>query len=729
MFQPNPPTPKAMSDAELNAKIAELQLQPDGLVAAMAFIEEQSKLRQQDALEYSKWELASQMHAATPRQVDASELQDPAFPAPEFSSQPEPVVPEVYEPIPEPAPAVVAEQVLEEPAIDIFANLPVEPAPPVVEVPTPPVIDPPFIEQPVVPVEAAAAPPVENLDDIVAALNASYAVAATEPETTEPSDPETTEPKANAHEESRAPEVSEQMPQPIDSPVTVLSPEVEPAEQSWLEETEKEKKASETTGTAVAFSFSWLAVAGTPLALVLAALLKEAGASLAQSFILLAGTLFLTSVLASVGSMSSARASSSLTVVSRAAFGVWGNSLPASLMLVVKLFWSAALIYFATRIISPLIFNQPWFANVSGSLVFPEEFTAAVFVIGPIIIVSAIAAGIGGAVMLRLQQLTAIVSVVAIGVFVYFVASTYSLEDLERGQSIAQTSLLDLSLLLVAIFGFALISSSGDFARKLPQTTPGAKVFFLTFVSTFFLPLIAGVLGLMWLFMAGDTLGSSFLNEVLATVAGSAPIWVFVVFVVAIGISIVQLISASLYSLSGSMIGLIKLPGWISQLVIVVAVLMAVLIPSYLVGVSVLQESITEVFVLAGVIAAAWIGILVSDALARTRGYHEVSLTREYGFYGRVNAANTIGFVLAVALGFGYLNGGPQLSSWSGYLGNLTPEIFELAGSNIGIAMAFGLAVLFPVVFGIPRIKKQEQNLSELDQRREELKEFLDSAS
>ena len=731
MFQPNPPTPKAMSDAELNAKIAELQLQPDGLVAAMAFIEEQSRLRQQDALEYSKWELASQMQAATPQQVETPELQDPAFPASEVSSQPEPVAPEVYEPIPDPAPAVLAEQVPEQPAIDIFANLPVEPAPPVVEVPTSPVMDPPFIEQPVVAVEAVAAPPVENLDDIVAALNASYAVAATEPETTEAETtvPESAEPKAEAQEESSAPEVSEHMPEPIDSPVTVLIPEVEPAEQSWPEESDKDEEPSETTGTSIAFSFSWLAVTATPLALVLAALLKEAGASLAQSFILLAGTLFLTSVLTSVGSMSSARASSSITIVSRAAFGVWGNSVPAALMLVVKLFWSAALIYFAIRVISPLIFNQPWFANIAELVVFPEDFTAALFVIGPIIIISAIAAGIGGVVMLRLQQLTAIVSVVAIAVFVYFVASTYSLEDLERGQSITQTSLLDLSLLLVAIFGFALISISGDFARKLPQTTPGAKVFFLTFVSTFFLPLISGVLGLMWLFMAGDTLGSSFLNEVLATVAGSAPIWVFVVFVVAIGISIVQLISASLYSLSGSMIGLIKIPDWISQLVIVVAALLAVLIPSYLVAVSVLQESITEVFVLSGVIAAAWIGILVSDALARTRGYHEVSLTREYGFYGRVNAANTIGFVLAVAVGLGYLNGGPQLSSWTGYLGNLTPEIFELAGSNIGIAIAFGLAVLFPVVFGIPRIKKQEQNLSELDQRREELKEFLDSAS
>ncbi len=682
MFEPNRPTPKAMPDSELNAKIAELQRQPDGLVAAMAFIEQQSRLRQEDALELSKWELASQMHAATAPAPKSDELQDPAI------------------------------QASQAPIIDIFAKEEPTYRPPVVQA-LPPQVP--------VPAPTSSAPASENLDDIVAALKASYAVVATEPETKEP--------VADAQQEISAPVEIEETPKPIESPVVVSTPEIEPTEQSWLVETEEDDEEFQTTGTATAFSFSWLAVAGTPLALVLAAVLKEAGASLAESLILLASVLFLTSVLASVGSMASARASSSLTVVSRAAFGVWGNSMPALLMLIVKLFWSAALIYFATRVISPLIFNQPWFANIAELFVLPEEFTAALFVVGPIIIISAIVAGIGGVVMLRLQQLAAIVSAIAIGVFVYFVVSTYSLEDLERGESMDLTAFVDLALMLVAVFGFALVSISGDFARKLPGSTPGAKVFFLTFVTSFFLPLIAGVLGLMWLFMAGDTLGSSFLSEVLATVAASAPIWVFVVFVVALGISIVQLISASLYSLSGSMIGLIRIPGWVSQLLIVSGVLAAVLVPSYLIAVSILQESIIELILLAGVIGAAWIGILVSDALARTRGYHEVSLTREYGFYGRLNPANSIGFVLAVALGFGYLNGGPQLSAWTGYLGDLTPEIFQLAGSNIGIAMAFGLAVLFPVVFGIPRIRKQEHNLSELDQRREELKEFLDATS
>ena len=83
---------------------------------------------------------------------------------------------------------------------------------------------------------------------------------------------------------------------------------------------------------------------------------------------------------------------------------------------------------------------------------------------------------------------------------------------------------------------------------------------------------------------------------------------------------------------------------------------------------------------------------------------------------------------MATALGFGYLESAPQLSPWTGYLGNLTPEIFEVAGSSIGVAMGFGLAALFPVVFGIPKIRKQERNLAELDQGRQELNEFLAAA-
>jgi len=684
MFQPNPPAPKAMPDAELNAKIAELQLQPNGLIAAMTLIEEQSKLRQEDALELSKWRLEAQMNAATePAPVDSFAFQDPAAP----------ITP------PAATPAVV--DITPEPTI-------AEPAESFPEVPSAPVSSP------------------ERIEDIVALLNASYAEVATEPEIKQ-----TPIAQVDSTSEAASNLSSKIEAEPVSAPVAVVAVEEDQdvASQSDNQVEADDENQAGPTRTAMALSWSWLAIAASPLALVVAALIKDAGASLAQSVVLLAAVLVITSFMAAVGSMASVRASSSLTIVSRAAFGVWGNSLPATLMLFAKLFWAAAFVYFAVRIVSPLIFNQPWFADVAGQLIFPGEFTASLFVLIPMIVIASIVSAFGGQGVLRLQQVTAAITVIGTGTFVYFVASTYSLQDLATVEAISTPRLIDLGLFAIALFGFAVLSFSGDFARKLPAETPGAKVFFLSFVSTFFLPLLTGVLGLLWLFMSEETISASFSAEVLATVAASAPVWVFVLFVVAVGLSILHLITASLYSLSGNLIGIAKIPGWVAALVVSVLVLAGVLVPSYFVAASTLHESVLELVLLAGVVAAAWAGIFVADALARTRGYHEVSLTREYGFYGKLNLVNALGFLLAVALGFGYLNGGPQLSSWTGYLGDLTPEIFELAGSNIGIAMAFGLATLLPVVLGIPRIKKQERNLAELDQRRQELKEFLDATA
>jgi hypothetical protein len=73
-------------------------------------------------------------------------------------------------------------------------------------------------------------------------------------------------------------------------------------------------------------------------------------------------------------------------------------------------------------------------------------------------------------------------------------------------------ALIDLAILSFALFGFTVFSQSGDFARKLPVDTPGAKVFFLSFVSTLFIPLAVGVMGVLWIFMAEESLGLLLLN-------------------------------------------------------------------------------------------------------------------------------------------------------------------------------------------------------------------------
>lgn len=235
---------------------------------------------------------------------------------------------------------------------------------------------------------------------------------------------------------------------------------------------------------------------------------------------------------------------------------------------------------------------------------------------------------------------------------------------------------------------------------------------------------------MLWMFMAEDSFGLLLTDQLIPTIAAAAPTWVFIGFVVAVGLSVLQLLANSVYSLAGAVASVgVKLPGAVSVLLLAIILLAGTLVSSMLLATSSALALLIELLILVSVVAAAYTGIVVADALIRSRDYHEVSLTRDYGFYGRFNFANLSGFILAIALGFGYLNGNGTLSFWAGYLGDFTPAIFDVAGSNVGIVMAFGLALLFPVLFGITRVKNQETKLVELDERREELKEYLDTAN
>jgi hypothetical protein len=470
-----------------------LQSQPDGLMAAMALIEAQNLLRQQDSFAYSQWQLQAQMQVAS---------------APAEVAEPEPRVAEP-DPVIVPAATPVVSQA------PVVPPAPVSPAAPV----APPVSAVPTVAQE------------SSVDEIVAALNRNYVNAETKDENTE----------------------NEASP-PLSPPVPALAPETKKISFDQLISGEEESVADEPpapaetsvqteptegevetraagvarTKTSAALSWSWISIASSPLVFVLAAFLKESGASLAQSLVVIAGLIVTTAVLAGIGSVAAKRGSSPIGVVSRAAFGVWGNVLPAVAMLLVKITWSIALLIFAARILSPLLASQPWFAVISSQFVFPAEFTALMLTTIPMVMISALVAGFGGITMLRSQQLVGAFSLLGILGIGFFVFSTNSILDLQQGELLAAPALIDLAIFSFMFFGFTVFSQSGDFARKLPVETPGAKVFFLSFVSTLFIPLAVGVMGVLWIYMADESFGLLLTDQLIPTIAAAAPIWVFI---------------------------------------------------------------------------------------------------------------------------------------------------------------------------------------------------------
>jgi len=237
MESPTPPTPRAMSDDALNAEVMRLQSQPDGLMAAMALIEAQNLLRQQDSFAYSQWQLQEQMKAASA-----------------------PV--EVREPDPKAADPVV----------------------------TPAAVAPSVSSGTAVPEES-------SIDEIVSVLNSNYANSENEgsapllppvPALAPASKKISFDQLISGEEES----VADLLPNPAD---TSVQPELAEDEDG------AQVIGVTRTKTSAALSWSWISIASSPLVLVLAAFLKESGTSLAQSLVVMSGLIVTTAVLAGIG--------------------------------------------------------------------------------------------------------------------------------------------------------------------------------------------------------------------------------------------------------------------------------------------------------------------------------------------------------------------------------------------------------------------------------------------
>ncbi len=146
--------------------------------------------------------------------------------------------------------------------------------------------------------------------------------------------------------------------------------------------------------------------------------------------------------------------------------------------------------------------------------------------------------------------------------------------------------------------------------------------------------------------------------------------------------------------------------GWIFAVSALVAGCLYWLAPSLETWLSILTITLVPV--------ATSVGFAVADSLVRRGEYHEASLLRGYGFYGKINVLALIGYALIVAAGWG-LTAPSSVAPWLGYFGATPPEVPALA--LVG-------GVVWGLITGIPRILVQEREVAEVELRKASLSEF-----
>lgn len=752
-----PPARRSLTDAELQQALGNAQADEAGITAAMELLESQTQLRDIEKMEFASWVMQMEQ-IGSPESLRAVENAKRA----QQGLEPLPAVPDAVAPVTPPIDDVVThlnnlyansvnensvsensvqaatEPVLEPNQPEPQTETPVEPlteafAEPAVEAPAEPFQffqnqtqdEPVAVDEPVTqdPVFEDASPEVTDekpeLDDFDRLLAADTVVGA--------------EDELTALEEELLAE-----PETDEEELVVLEsdPGVEFVSSSAVEELklESEPKLSRRSKSISQF-WAWLGLSGSVLPLGLAWFLNAIGISFTQALLaVFAGTLA-SALVISVGALAGKRSGLPTLVLSRAAFGVRGNAVPGVVLTLVRFFWAVGIIA------AILILATDYFAVENLTAV--NEYDSNTFILLAVVLAVVIGATVlavfGGRVLFRAQQVVGLIGLVAVVSLAVAAGGAISFQTILSQPSTNNSVVLAVAIAIFAVSGLTWASAGSDYARKLAIKTRGAAVVGWAVLALSIVPTAIAGLGLALLgsLTTPNTPIESFSFDALiwsqgaliSTYAALLAPWLGYLLIGSAVLSVVVALAMALYSsnLSLHSIG-VKIKPAIAQPLLAILFLA---VAGYLLirlGEAGLWYNLSGYALMIAVPVAAWAGIFAADILIRRIAYHEVSLSRAYGFYKSFNLVNLIGWAIATAVGFGLVRSELVEFSWTGYLAEQLGSVDFWQSSSAGIVIALAIGLLLPVIFGIPRIKRQEAEVLAIESRRDDLKNIFDLA-
>jgi nucleobase:cation symporter-1, NCS1 family len=393
------------------------------------------------------------------------------------------------------------------------------------------------------------------------------------------------------------------------------------------------------------------------------------------------------------------RGSAPTMILSRAAFGVRGNKLPALVSWLLTVGWETVLVVLAT-LATATVFDRLGWGGGDATKVVALVVVAALIVAGGVV---------GFELIMRLQRVITIVTGVLTLVYFALVVDEIhwtKVADVPGGSTQAAVGAL---VFLMTGFGLGWVNVAADYSRYLPRRASGRGITWWTTFGGALAPLVLLVLGLL---LAGSSkdLSDAIAADPVGGLAQVLPTWFLVPFVVVavlglVGGAVLDIYSSGLALLS---IGL-RAPRYVAAL-IDGTIMIAGSIYVVFVADDFLGQFIGFLTTL-GVPVAAWCGVMLADILLRRGPYDELDLYRPSGRYGDVRAVPVAVVVGCTVVGWGLVtNAAASWLDWQGYLLGaigLGGKDGAWAGANLGVLVA--LVAGFVITFAFTRVSVRRQ--------------------
>jgi nucleobase:cation symporter-1, NCS1 family len=397
------------------------------------------------------------------------------------------------------------------------------------------------------------------------------------------------------------------------------------------------------------------------------------------------------------------RGSAPTMVLSRAAFGVRGNRLPALISWLLTVGWETVLTILAT-LATASVFEQLGGSGGAGTQL------VALLVVAALVMVAGV---LGFDFIMRLQTVITVITAVLTVVYIVLVADRIDWAAVWAAPSGSAQQVIGAVVFLMTGFGLGWVNLAADYSRYLPRSASSRGVVGWTTFGGAFAPVVLLTFGLLLAASSAD-LSEAVAADPIGALAAALPTWFLVPFAL---VAVLGLVGGAVLDIYSSGLALlatgVRVPRWVAALIDGVIMVLGTV---YVVFVA--QDFLGQFnafLITLGVPIAAWCGVLLADITMRRRDYDESDLYRPAGRYGDVRAVPIAVVVGCTLLGWGLVtNANASWVSWQGYL--LSPlglggRDGDWAGANLGVLLALALAYVATIVTGRADVLAQEARI------------------
>jgi purine-cytosine permease-like protein len=465
----------------------------------------------------------------------------------------------------------------------------------------------------------------------------------------------------------------------------------------------------------------WLGVSSTIVPMILTWLLISFGLSATAIVADLALGYFVAGVVIATASLAGKRSGLSTSIVTRAVFGVWGNAIPGTIVYVVRVVVAGLLLAFTGVLMNGTETGLP---DLNAQVTSLGGFDLKVGLVA-----SAIAVIIVGALALirgtasRVLQLALSVSAFVALLFALIGIFGRNLGFISPGIAGlgSKESLLGFALVVVVVT-VLWVAIAPNLAKSIPMAERGLKVFSFVLAANFVVPAFVAVASLSWLGPRATQLAVSMPLDLstLSEIVMELPRYSRIALLVSVALTIAYALLLTLKSAVLDLAALIPVKRVSSVLLTVFSTLLVIVLFA-MQPANFSVDYLVNVLTLVAALSAGWIGMLVSDVALRRIAYHELSLSRSYGFYKRFSIISITAWLVTVIAALALMPVHLKGLGFTGFGDESIGFARDITTAPVGFIIVVAFGAVLTLAVRIPEIRKQEREVLQVESRREQL--------